>query len=150
MKSSAAVLIPLLAISASINGIVLFDEATTDAGQDDDNTYKKFHHAMFRGTAVGVEGGPDGGEAVTFRIAKTIKQHAFAAELDLYNRDMIDVLSSDRRPNCFFDFEPGVTYIVYARLVNGTLVTDACWGTQPYFRTGSISLDPVVYPVPWP
>ena len=150
MKRATAVLIALLAISASINGILLLHEGVTDAGRDGDDAYKSFHHAMFRGTAVEIKGGPGGGETVTFSIVKTIKQHAFAADLDLYNRDTIDVVSSDRRPGCFFDFEAGVTYVVYSRLVNGTLVTDACWGTHPYSKGGSILLDPAVHPVPWP
>ena len=97
-----------------------------------------------------VKGGPGGDETVTFRIVKVISQHSFAGNRGFDNRDMIDVVSSDRRPNCFFDFKPGMTYIVYSMVENGVVVTDACWGTHPYHRAGSIGLDPAAYQIPWP
>ena len=137
MKRVTMTIISLLAVSATLNVILLFPDDTTYAVRDDDGAYTTFllSHAVFRGTVVDVRGGPGGGETVTFRVVKVMSQDSFPADRDLDNRDLIDVVSSDRRPDCFLDFEPGMTYIVNSMLENGVIVTDACWGTHPYHRT---------------
>ena len=147
MKKVTITLTSLLAVSALVNTILLFpsytphvgqDDYTPHVGQDDYNVHNivLLDYAVFRGTVVEIKGGPGGGETVTFRIAEVMSRHSSIVDRDLDNRYLIDVVSSDRRPNCFLDFEPDRTYIVHSMLENEVVVTDACWGTHPHHRAG--------------
>lgn len=148
MRTAAIILTSLLAASASANAIFILSDYLGDSEQGD-YTSAPVYDAMFRGMPVGVQDRPVGGETVTFQIVKVIDQHPAVKGLDLDNRDLIDVVSDDRHPHCFLDFELGTTYTVYSRLEGELLVTDACWGTHPYRNMGSTTRDNSIYPPPW-
>lgn len=115
MRTTAIILALLLAASASANAILILSGHLGDSGRDD-YTSAPVYDAMFRGTPVGVRDRPVGGETVTFQIVKVIDQHPAVKGLDLDNRDLIDVVSDDRHPHCFLDFELGTTYTMHSRL----------------------------------
>lgn len=143
MKTAIAVLVSLLAISASANVILSLERA----GQGED-AYKPYD-AIFNGEVLEIKDGPGEDETVTFYITKLIKQRTEKG-LDLDYNELVKVSSDGVSPHCFFDFEQGRIYAVYSRLdESGALVTNACWGTHPYSRGGTIHADYKVYPVPW-
>lgn len=143
-------LIAMLVASAWVNGALLLQKSIVGAEEDENGVYNTASCTIFRGTAVAVKDMPGGGETVTFHVIKPIKTHPVAAHLDLDYHDQINVVSSDDRPGCFFDFDLETIYAVYSHLEDRVLVTDACWGTHPYHRVGSISVDNTVHPLPWP
>lgn len=149
MDILTVLLISLLVVSAWFNGALLLQKSITDAEQES-AVYNTVYDAIFRGTATDIKSRPGGGEIVTFHIVKPIRLNPAVAHLDLDYHDLIDVVSSDGRPGCFFGFDLDRIYTVYSHLEGGVLVTDACWGTDPYYRVGSISLDDAVHPLPWP
>ena len=145
MNAVVIVLVALLAVSISVNVSLLL---TGEKGTESDGDAYKPYDLIFNGKVVEVGGGPGrGDETVTFNITRFIKQDYAVTGLDLGYDEPIDVVSDGDPPHCFFDFEEDGIYTVYSRLLSGSLVTNACWGTHPYGRGGEFLLDPAIYPV---